>query len=241
MLKAITFDYWDTLYDGAVLAARREFRRAAFRELVDACGTPVSEAEMAAAHERASADFHRWWKEEHRGYSTEEAIRHLLAQLDVVRPERCELVTRAVEAVDHALLEFPPPLLAGAEPLLRALHGRVKLAIVSDTGIASGLAQDRVLERDGLRPLFDATVYSMDVGWAKPRPEPYRAALSALGVVPGEALHVGDNEHTDVAGALAVGMRAVRLDQVRESGASVAERVCRSLDELQEQLRAELG
>jgi FMN phosphatase YigB (HAD superfamily) len=75
-----------------------------------------------------------------------------------------------------------------------------------------------------LLDLFTATVYSMDVGHAKPRPEPFRAALTALGVSSsGHVVHVGDNERTDVGGALASGLRAIRLDVVRTGGWSGAE------------------
>ena len=79
---------------------------------------------------------------------------------------------------------------------------------------------------------FRATVYSVDVGWCKPRPEPFRAAISALGVDASEVLHVGDIERTDVAGALALGMRAIRVDVMRTSGSSDAELVATRLSEV---------
>ena len=71
-----------------------------------------------------------------------------------------------------------------------------------------------------------------------PRPEPFRAALAALGVAPGEAIHVGDIERTDVRGALAVGMRAIRVDVVRVSGSSDAELVVTRLAEIGDYLLA---
>jgi putative hydrolase of the HAD superfamily len=75
------------------------------------------------------------------------------------------------------------------------------------------------------------------VGHAKPRPEPFHAALAALGVDAADALHVGDIERTDVRGALGVGMRAVRLDIVRPGGDSAAEYVATSYEELMEYLQ----
>ena len=78
----------------------------------------------------------------------------------------------------------------------------------------------------------------MDIGWCKPRPEPFRAALDALAVYPGEALHVGDIERTDVGGALKVGMRAIRVDVVRTSGSSDAELVATRLAEVGDYLMA---
>lgn len=231
MLRAITFDYWDTIYHGASNAVRVQRRRDALAEMLERLGVEVPSdfdaLYLASAHEAA-----RWWRDEHRGYTTADRIRWLLTQLAVERPMDCTEIARAVEDVDRSLIDHPPPLLAGAREVLARLGQRFKMAIVSDTGFAGGRAQDQVLERDALRQHFAATVYSMDVGFAKPRPEPFRAALAALGVAPHEALHVGDIERTDVAGALSSGLRAVRLDAVRESGPSAAEYVAPSLDAL---------
>jgi len=55
-------------------------------------------------------------------------------------------------------------------------------------------------------------------------------------VAPNEILHIGDNERTDVRGALSAGFRAVRLDVVRKGGPSEAEFVARSFEELSEYL-----
>jgi putative hydrolase of the HAD superfamily len=129
-------------------------------------------------------------------------------------------------------LMLPPAMLAGAWQALRTLRRQYTLAVISDTGFASGRAQDRLLEKDGARDFFAATIYSMDVGHAKPRPEIFAAAVKTLGVAPSEILHIGDNERTDVKGALAAGFRAIRLDVVRSGGPSEAEFVARSFEEL---------
>jgi 2-haloalkanoic acid dehalogenase type II len=55
---------------------------------------------------------------------------------------------------------------------------------------------------------FDAIVTAEEVGFYKPRPEPYRAVLAALDVVAGQALFVAGSS-ADVPGAAGVGMRVV--------------------------------
>jgi putative hydrolase of the HAD superfamily len=232
MLRAITLDYWDTLYYGASEPVRVQHRRGILAQLVAELGHNVDPDDFTRLYRASAAEAERWWREEHRGYATTDRIRWLLEQLGITRPADCPLIARAAEGVDETLTAIPPDLLPGAREALRALGERYRLAIVSDTGFASGRAQDRLLEQDGVRQHFAATVYSMDVGWAKPRPEPFRAALQALGVAPHEALHVGDIERTDVAGALGVGMRAIRLDAVREGGPTAAEHVAESLTAL---------
>jgi HAD superfamily hydrolase (TIGR01549 family) len=195
-------------------------------------GTEVPADEFARLYKASAVEADRWWRDEHRGYTTADRIRWLLAQLAIERPEHCEHIAQAVEEIDETLTAVPPPLLSGAADGIRALAARFKLGIISDTGFASGRAQDKLLAQDGLLEFFSATVYSVDVGHAKPREEPFRRALELLEVSADEAIHVGDIERTDVAGALSVGMRAVRLDQVRPGGASVAEYVATSYEDL---------
>jgi len=235
-LRAITFDYWDTLYSGAALRERAALRQRALRQMVADVGCTIPDETFLAEYRASGEEAERWWREEHRGYTARDRITWMLNRLSVTRPDDCEHVARAIAAVDEALLQLPPPLFAGAADCIRALSARFQLAIISDTGFASGQAQDRLLKQDGLRDYFACTIYSADVGHAKPRPEPFAAALSALNVAPEETLHVGDNERTDVRGALDAGMRAIRIDVVREGGATEGEGVVRSLRELTELL-----
>ena|SRR5688572_21500638 len=199
-------------------------------------GAEVPADEFIRLYRASAVEAERWWRDEHRGYTTADRIRWLLAQLAIERPLDCEHIARAVDEVDETLTTFPPPLLPGAADGIRALASRFKLAIVSDTGFASGRAQDRLLEQDGLLEHFTATIYSMDVGHSKPRPEPFQKALEVLGADPHETIHVGDIERTDIAGALAVGMRAIRIDVIRPGGSSDAEYVATSYEALVEYL-----
>ena len=241
MLRALTFDYWDTLYQGGALPERVALRRSAVGALLGAYGRSLPDDELRALYEASGREAERWWSEEHRGYTTDDRLRWILEQAALTPRERCAHVATAADAVDNALLMLPPAMFAGAWPMLRTLHRHLPLAVVSDTGFASGRAQDRLLEKDAAREFFAATIYSMDVGHAKPRPEIFAAAHEALQVPPGEILHVGDNERTDVRGALDAGFRAVRLDVARNGGPSAAEFVARSFEELTEYVLAQLA
>ena len=200
--------------------------------MLERLGADVPVEEFVRLYKASAVEAERWWRDEHRGYTTADRIRWLLAQLAIERPEECEHIARAVVEIDDSLTAVPPPLLDGAAEGIHTLASRFKLGIISDTGFVSGRAQDRLLAQDGLLEHFSATVYSVDVGHAKPRPEPFHRALERLGVSPGDAIHVGDIERTDIAGALSVGMRAVRLDQMRPGGSSDAEYVATSYEDL---------
>ena len=239
MLRALTFDYWDTLYEAGALPERVALRRTAVGALLGAYGRALPDEQLRALYEESGREAERWWSEEHRGYRTDERLRWILERASVTPRERCEHVAAAADAVDNALLMLPPAMLSGAWQMLRSLSRHFTMAIISDTGFASGRAQDRLLEKDAARGFFATTIYSMDVGHAKPRPEIFGAAVEALGVAPSEILHIGDNERTDVRGALAAGFRAVRLDVVRSGGPSEAEFVANSYEELRDYLKRE--
>ncbi len=116
-----------------------------------------------------------------------------------------------------------------ALPCLQALR-RKGLAV----GVVSnwGKTLPRVLEALGLEPYVEVAIAAHELGFAKPDPRPFEAALRALGVDPQEALHVGDSLESDVVGAERAGMRALHL--VR-SGSPAPGRIL-SLEELVEEL-----
>jgi FMN phosphatase YigB (HAD superfamily) len=65
----------------------------------------------------------------------------------------------------------------------------------------------------GFAKHMDLIVTSAIVGWEKPDPRTFHAALDPLGVEPGDAFHVGDQALSDVAGARGIGMLAAIIDR----------------------------
>ena len=127
----------------------------------------------------------------------------------------------------------PPSRFAAAELFARFARAdswevypdvRVTLAALREQGLKLGIVSNwdhrlpELLDRLRLAPLFDALVYSSDVGVEKPDPRIFEAALRRLEVPPGAALHVGDGRLEDVEGAQAVGMRALHLTRGRGAG-----------------------
>ena len=71
-------------------------------------------------------------------------------------------------------------------------------------------------------PLMDLIVTSALVGYEKPDPRTYYAALEPLQVEPERAVHVGDQPKSDIVGARGVGMGAVLIDRYdRHNGVAV--------------------
>lgn len=62
---------------------------------------------------------------------------------------------------------------------------------------------------------MDAIITSALIGWEKPDSRTFYAALDhpLIDVAPADAIHIGDQPGSDVAGAIAVGMRAALIDR----------------------------
>jgi putative hydrolase of the HAD superfamily len=92
------------------------------------------------------------------------------------------------------------------------------------------------LRHIGLDTVIDSAVFSGEVGWRKPSPRLFKAALQALDVAAADAVFVGDRMREDIGGARAAGMRTVllarRQSSLPEARGDKADAVIRSLSEL---------
>jgi len=87
----------------------------------------------------------------------------------------------------------------GVLDIIRRLHGRYKLAVLSNSpaGLANWLANWGILD------LFDVVVCSGDEGVVKPEPAIFELALERLEVAPQEAVFIDDTlSHVEAARAL---------------------------------------
>ena len=100
-------------------------------------------------------------------------------------------------------------LAPGAFGVLEGLRERgVRTAVCSNAPFPPDMMR-RQLAGNGLAERLDAIVFSSEIGRRKPAPEPYRAALDAVGAEPAATLHVGDRYLEDYEGPRRLGIRAV--------------------------------
>jgi putative hydrolase of the HAD superfamily len=120
-------------------------------------------------------------------------------------------------------LEFVP--FGDVLPALAALRDHT-LVIVSnwDCSLPAWLGPTGLLEH------VDGVVTSAEAGVAKPAAGIFERALELVDARPGDVTHVGDSLENDVAGARAVGIRAVLV--ARDGGAPAEVESVRSLAEL---------
>lgn len=124
--------------------------------------------------------------------------------------------TDLLKAVEHAALlhretyQASRQLVAGVEPLLEHLHGKVKIAVVTNNLVAEQLDKLHHLKLDRF---IDELVTSEETGSIKPDPGIFRVALERAGCRAEEAVMVGDAWHSDVLGATGAGIRAIWLNR----------------------------
>jgi putative hydrolase of the HAD superfamily len=206
LIRAITFDLWNTLF------IEKNYNEPRVENLRDALlgeGISRTHDEVMRAHEAATARYNRFWAEDHLHLPNIERINISLRLLGAELPDNVK--ASVARRFGDAFIRDPPELNEGAEETIRSLSARVKLGIISDTGLTPGYTIRRFLAREGLLDYFSATVFSDELGYCKPDVRAFMKALGLLGATPAEAIHVGDLLRTDVAGAKAAGMKAVWL------------------------------
>jgi putative hydrolase of the HAD superfamily len=119
----------------------------------------------------------------------------------------------------------------GTRELLQRLSGRYSLAVISN---ADGKIED-VLKRCGIAGCFASITDSGLVGYEKPHPVIFQAALQAMQAKAEDSLYVGDVYSVDYLGATGVGMQAILMDISGAYRGADADRV-ESLEELVQRL-----
>lgn len=225
MLKAITFDFWGTLFD-AHHSLKSE--RADFLCLFLDCPTERTVEAYNQSWDAFSRLIEQGW-----GLSTPTLLNDVLARLGAsLSPQDYALTLRFWQ--EH-LLDFPPDLLPGAQEVLERLRRQgYWIGLISDTGATPGRVLREMLRQQELLHLFDWLTFSDETGVAKAHVQAYRHTLRALGALPSQALHVGDRPDADIRGAHAAGMHAALLleNSDRREGIGEADIVLERLSDL---------
>lgn len=205
-VKAVTFDFWNTIARERQSGMTTEARRQAVMAACEACEVEVEPELLAAALAEVAATYRQSWSEGVH-FHPDEGVEMLNAALGIEGAAREIVADAFLNAGRGAKLELSPDI----RSCLATLSEReIRLGIVCDVGFTGGELLRGFLDREGLLGYFSAWAFSNEVGHYKPSPQIFEAALTALGVRPGEAVHVGDLRRTDIAGASAIGMVTVR-------------------------------
>lgn len=206
---AVTFDYWNTIFRAPDVEATKGRRAEWVRAVLRRFELEVADVAVREAIDRVAHAAHENWVA-NRGYYAREAAAELLELLEIeAEAELLDAVITSFNGGDEPPVVQPTPNIAST---LRTLKDAgLRIGIVCDVGMTPSPLLRRNLEDHGLLDHFDHWSFSDEVGCFKPAPEIFEHALSGLGVdEPSRVAHVGDLRRTDVAGAQAMGITAVR-------------------------------
>ncbi len=213
MIKAISFDLWETLItDTPALSREQERLRLTRMEQI------LAESGYAALADRIEhayrALWHRcqelYWSAD-RDVPCRTQIEHFLDELELQVKDEPTLAALE-DAYAHAAVEVLPAVVDGAAETLGELKSRgFSVGLISNTGRTPGYALRRILEELGLAPSIDVMVFSNEHGFCKPVTSIFEELRRGLDVAYEEMVFVGDNLYADVHGAQRLGMRGIHF------------------------------
>ncbi len=191
MLDAVFFD------NDGVLVDTEHLYYAATREMLATVGVALDEAEFI---ELSLCQ----------GRSVFDLVRD---RLDGAAIEALRVARNARYA---ALLRGGVAPLDGIAETLAALHGRVRLAVVTSSNHDHF---ELIHQQTGLLRWFDFAITNRDYARSKPHPDPYEAALARAGCAPASAVAIEDSER-GLAAARAAGLRCIVMPRGLTCGGS---------------------
>jgi len=212
LIKAVFFDWSNTL--ARYVPSREELQSQALGEF----GFSITPTEIAPGIaladryliEEGAASPVRLRSREEQGKVFARYEQMVFDNAGVKMPVGSEIFTRFIARLNELYRNLEFALYDDVLPTLKNLKKRgLILALVTNVDAD----MDYILNDTGLSAFLDFIVTSGDVGYAKPNPEIFLAALKKAGVAAGEALHVGDQYDIDVLGAKAAGIMPVLLDR----------------------------
>lgn len=213
-VRAITFDFWCTLFEDANGVERHRMRVAALTE-----ATRAAEADADRVLRDIMAYFLQHHIETQYTLTPRDAARMACEALNVSAPPDIE--DTLTHVFGTAILAHPPVPVADALDAVRAAAAHVPVALISDTGFSPGANLRVLLEKEGFTPYLGAMTFSNETGVAKPQRPMFERTAEALGVASHELLHIGDLEPTDIVGAHQAGGKAGLFTAVNASYADV--------------------
>lgn len=209
MIKVITIDFWNTLFDSSGGSVRNDYRRNHLLKEISQYEIEVTPELFDKALRASWEHFNGIWRNEMRTPEVAESVGFFWNFLKL--PNDDVAVARLVQCFAESILVYPPAMLPGAKAQLEELSKAYSLGLVSDTGFSPGTVLRKLLEANDVLQYFSAFSFSNETGVAKPNPKAFSTILDNLRFSPENSVHIGDIEATDIVGAKQFGMKAIKF------------------------------
>jgi len=212
MIKAITFDCWDTLLadDDSRNVKRKEY----FCSILNEKGFPITSDRMDELFKKEAELFQSYIIENKKTQNSRARVESLL-RLAGVQVQETEINEIAAYS-DRVALEFRPPVVPGIKEALEVLSKKYKMAVICNTGWHSANTVRNLLSDYDFPEYFSHLTFSDEAGVAKPHKQIFEYTLSKLDCRTEEAVHIGDSEYSDIVGARKANMRAILFTGIND-------------------------
>ena len=210
MFKAITFDFWQTLYADSEKnwRKRQAIRVKRCHAYLNSRGYACTLGDVAFGLEEAYNLVMSLWHQ-HKGISVKRCMQRFAEVLEL-RLESVDL-DELIACLGAAFLEAPPRMIAHVKPVVSRLSEKYPLGIISDSALTPGSFARQLMARDGILQCFRAFTFSDETAYTKPQVVQFHSTLTKLHAEPAESVHIGDIFRTDIVGAKNAGMKAIRF------------------------------
>ena len=234
MIKAVTFDLWDTIiHDDSDepkraaqgLRSKKEERRYLLWDALNN-DTPITQEEVWLACNTADAAFNHVWHTQSVTWRVRERLQIVIHGLGRGLSESAlDLVVQQYEEME---INVAPDIIDSAADAIVDLSQDFPLAVVSDAIVSPGRCLRQWLELNHILQYFQGFAFSDEVGFSKPHRNMFALAAEQMGVAIEEMVHVGDRDHNDIKGAHALGMKAILFTGTRDKDKAIttADAIC---------------
>lgn len=222
MIKAISFDLWDTvIHDDSDepkraakgLRSKKDERRHLVWEALNRI-EPIPYETVKLAYDVADAAFNHVWHDQYITWPIAERLQVVLTGLGRTLPH--DVFAQLVKTHEDMEIVIPPDPIDGVAEALATLSRRYKLGVVSDAIVSPARCLREWLRAHRLERYFSGFAFSDEVGHSKPHPDMFQSAARQLGVELTEMAHIGDRDHNDIKGSQALGMKAILFTAARD-------------------------
>lgn len=212
MIKAITFDLWNTTFQNKSYSKSRiEFLLRFFAnkgEIMDIEVITKCYDHIFLYHD--IEDLNELYLHIH----NDERIEKMLNCLEVSLSNNDK--SKILNIMESEMLKDPPLLKEGVVDTLKNLNSKYIIGLISNTGVTPGKIIKKVMEKYDILKYFQTTIFSDEIGYYKPSEILFQEALKHLKSKPEESIHIGDLLHTDVKGAKDNGMLSIWFNDMNQ-------------------------
>ncbi len=219
MIKAITFDLWDTIIvdnsDEKKRKITKEEERVVILSDIVVNYEAVSRRKLVQAIDKITAEFNHEWKENYITWPVKDRVKRILDKLQIKISE-VDLI-RVVDKFESLELGHELDFAPNIKEVLSELSKEYQLGVISDTIFTPGKNLRKILSKKTILDNFDFCLFSDEFGASKPSRRIFEEAVRLFSVKSYEVAHVGDREHNDIIGAKESGLKSILSRVIKQN------------------------